>query len=136
MLSTTFPLSDVNSEEIAHSSEETNGSKDLSVAYDVLQRSGCKIFEDKFMKKGVWQKASSLVADSILIAAVPGGQSSSYNRMVVFTSSDCPHLVTTPNKFTGQFKCDSKCPMFNTYKLCAHTIATAEVTGKLSEFTQ
>jgi len=26
--------------------------------------------------------------------------------------------------------------MFNTYKLCAHTIATAEVTGKLTEFTQ
>jgi len=56
--------------------------------------------------------------------------------MVASTSGDCPHLVTTPNKFTGQFKCDSKCPMFNTYKLCVHTIATAEVTGKLSEFTQ
>ena len=51
VLSTTVPLSDVNSEEIAHSSEETSGSKDLSVAYDVLQRSGCKIHEDTLKGK-------------------------------------------------------------------------------------
>jgi len=45
-------------------------------------------------------------------------------------------LVTTPAKFSGQFKSDSKCPMCSTYKLCSHTIAVAEVTGKLKEFTQ
>ena len=56
--------------------------------------------------------------------------------MVASTSSNCPHLVSTPTKFTGQFNCDSKCPMFSAYKLCAHTIASAEVNGKLKEFTQ
>ena len=56
--------------------------------------------------------------------------------MVASSSGDCPHLVTTPTRFSGQFKCDSKCPMFSTYKLCSHTTAVAEVTGKLKEFTQ
>ena len=66
---------------------------------------------------------------------MPGGTASSYSRMVASSSGDCPHLVTTPAKFSGHFKCDSKCPMFSTYKLCSHTIAVAEVTGKLKEFT-
>ena len=45
-------------------------------------------------------------------------------------------MLTTPAKFTGQFKCDSKCPTFATYKMCSHTIATAEVSGKLLTFIQ
>ena len=31
-------------------------------------------------------------------------------------------ILTTPAKFNGQFKFYSKCPMFSTYKLCAHTV--------------
>jgi len=46
------------------------------------------------------------------------------------------HLVIMPVKFTGQFKCDSKCSMYSIYKLCAHTIVTAETTGKLKAFIQ
>ena len=133
VLPVTAHSTDVSSEEMSIPSS-SDMSKDLSVSYDVLQISGCRIHEDTL--KGTWQKASSLVADTTLIVPVPGGPSSSYNRMVASTSGDCPHLVTAAGKFTGQFKCDSKCPMFNTYKLCAHTIATAEVTGKLTEFTQ
>jgi len=106
----------------------------LSLSYDVLQVSGCKIHIDTL--KGIWKKAVSLVADKSLIVTVPGGATSSYSRMVASSSGDCPHMVTTPAKFSGQFKCDSKCPMFSTYKLCAHTIAVAEVNGRLHEFTQ
>ena len=104
------------------------------MAHDHCEGYGCKIHKDTL--KAIWQKASSLVADTTLIAAVPGGANLSYDRMVASTSSNCPHLVSTPAKFTGQFKCDSKCPMFSTYKLCAHTIASAEVNGKLKEFSQ
>ena len=101
--------------------------RELSVSFDVLQKGGCGIHIDTL--KGIWQKAISLVTDSTMIAVVPGGATSSYNRMVASTSGSCSHLVTTPAKSCGQFKCDSKCLMFSTYKLCAHTIATAEVIG-------
>ena len=105
--------------------------KELTVLYNVLE-SGCKIHEDTL--KGIWQKASSLVANTSLVATVPGNSSSTYNHMLASSSSNCPHLVTTPLKFTGQFKCDSKCPMYATYKVCAHTVATAETTGKQKDF--
>ena len=42
--------------------------------------------------------------------------------------------MTTQKQFTGQFMCDSQCEMFTAYKKCAHTIALAEVNGKLSDF--
>lgn len=71
-----------------------------------------------------------------LIVSVPDGTVSSYSRMVASSSGECPHLETTPIKFSGQFKYDTKCPMFSTYKFCSHTIAAAEVTGKLHESTQ
>ena len=73
-----------------------------------------------------------------LNVSVPGNSNSNANlrRMVASSTNKCPHLVTTPTKFTGQFKCDSKCVMYSTYKVCSHTIATAEVTGKLQHFVQ
>ena len=87
---------------------KSSSSGELSVSYDVHLESGCKIHKDTL--KAIWQKASSLVADTTLIAAVPGGANLSYDRMVASTSSNC---LSTPAKFTGQFKCDSKCPMFS-----------------------
>lgn len=45
-------------------------------------------------------------------------------------------MVTTPAKFTGQFKCDGKCAMYATYKVCSHTVAAVEVNGKLAEVLQ
>ena len=132
-LSVCAASSSANSQSTVPSQSRVDGFQ-LSVLYDVLQKAGCKVHTDTL--KGIWQKAISLVTDTTMITAVPGGTASSYNRMVASTSGDCPHLVTTPTKFNGQFKCDSKCPMFSTYKMCAHTIATAEVTGKLKEFTQ
>ena len=65
--------------------------KELTVSYNVLLESGCKIHEDTL--KGIWQKASSLVANTSLVVAVPGNSSLTYNRMVASNSSNCPHLV-------------------------------------------
>ena len=103
--------------------------KELSVSYQPLVES---IHEDTL--RAIWSKAKSLVNDSTLIVPVPGSSSTSYHRMVASTTGSTPHLVTTPTKFTGQFKCDAQCPMYATYKMCSHTIAVAEVTGKLAEF--
>lgn len=80
-----------------------------------------------------------LVNDASLIVPVPGSSTTSssstvYHRMVASSTGESPHFVTTPVKFTGQFKCYTKCPMYATYKLCSHTIAVAETNGKLAEF--
>lgn len=82
--------------------------------------------------KGIWRKAESLVRDTSLVTLVPGSRSS-HHHMVATTSGECPHLVT-PTKFTGQFKCDTKCVMYATYKVCSHTVAAAEVNGSLTRF--
>ena len=103
----------------------------LSVSHDKL--TGVIMHQDTL--KAIWKKPESLVGNPILIVSVPGGANSN-SRMVASSTGDYPHIVTTPAKFTGQFKCDSKCPMYATYKVCAHTIATAEVSGKLLSFVQ
>ena len=103
----------------------------LSVSHDKL--TGVIMHQDTL--KAIWKKPESLVGNPILIVSVPGGANSN-SRMVASSTGDYPHIVTTPTKFTGQFKCDSKCPMYATYKVCAHTIATAEVSGKLLSFVQ
>ena len=55
--------------------------------------------------------------------------------MVASSTGNTPHLVTTLTNFTGQFTCDAQCPMYSTYKkLCSHTVAVAEINGKLAEF--
>ena len=103
--------------------------KELSVSYHRLLQN---IHEDTL--QGIWNKARSLVNDTTLVVPVPGSSSTSYHRMVASTTGNTPHLVSTPTKFTGQFKCDTQCPMYATYKLCSHTIAVAKISGKLDEF--
>jgi len=56
--------------------------------------------------------------------------------MVASKTGEYPHLVTTPTKFTAQFKCDGKCAMYAAYKVCSHTVAAAEVNQKLPQFVQ
>jgi len=38
-------------------------------------------------------------------------------RMVASKTGECPHLVTTSAKFTGQFKCYGKCAMYAAYNV-------------------
>ena len=109
----------------------SSGSGKLSVSYSVVLEAVFSMHEDTL--KGIWEKAESLVHGDSLVVPVPGG-STSYHRMVASSTGECPHFVTTPAKFTGQFKCDTKCPMYATYKIYSHTVASAEVTEKQMEF--
>ena len=115
------------------STSRSGEEKELSESYHVLLEAGSNIQEDTL--KGIWKKAVSLVNDSTLTAPVPGS-SSSYHHMVASKTGEWPHLVTTPTKFTGQFKCDGKCVMYAAYKVCSHTVAAAEVNRKLPQFVQ
>lgn len=66
---------------------------------------------------------------------VEGPCSSSSNTkcyVVASKSSDHPHIVQH-NK-SGQFTCDSSCPMWQSSKICAHCIAAAEFAHCLGEF--
>ena len=104
----------------------------LSIAPQVLiEASGINIHEDTL--RSIWSKAEMLVKGASLVVPVPGSKSR-YDRMVASSANDCPHHVTTPIKFTGQFRCDSKCAMYGTYKICAHTVAAAEHCKQLELF--
>ena len=83
--------------------------------------------------KAMWIKAAKLVSDASMITKVPGS-SSEFCRMVASCTSDMPHFVSVPKEFTGQFLCDSRCPMYTAYKICAHTLATAENNRRLHDF--
>ena len=105
--------------------------KELFLSYQLIV--DCRIHKD--MLKHIWRKAEYLVSDHTLVTPVPGSSTTCWHRMVASSSVvGGPHILTTPAKFSGQFKCDSKCPMYFTYKICSHTTASAEVNGKLSEF--
>ena len=82
------------------------------------------------------EKAEALVNDPSSILPVPGRSDGNYNHMVASSSDIAPHLVTTPKKFTCQFKCDSKCHMYSASTICSHTVSSTEVNGKLHQFIQ
>lgn len=52
--------------------------------------------------------------------------------MVLSYSGKTPHMVT-PKK-GGDFSCDSSCPNWKPMGICSHSVAVAEVNGKLSQF--
>ena len=54
------------------------------------------------------------------------GHSSPFSCMVASAQSEAPHFMSVPKQFTGQFLCDSQCPMFGAYKICSHTLNPVE----------
>ena len=104
--------------------------KPLSLNFAVLNGNNIQIHEDTLK---AWSKAEYLVNNPKMISNVPGHESP-YSRMVAASSKEIPHFVSVPKEFTGQFICDSHCPMFASYKICSHTLAAAEVNGKLADF--
>jgi uncharacterized lipoprotein YbaY len=103
----------------------------LSLPYTTLSMDNIEIHEETL--KAMWMKAASLVNSPTMITRAPGN-TSTLARMVASTSSQLPHFVSVPKNFSGQFLCDTNCPMFGAYKICAHTLTTAEDNGKLKEF--
>ena len=78
--------------------------------------------------EGIWRKASELISAPQKIVPAPG--CSVLAHMVESKSGQRPHLVT-PGK-GGKFACDSSCANYKSFGLCSHTVAVAEVNGKLS----
>ena len=79
--------------------------------------------------EGIWTKATELLQDN---AIVPAPGQSSEARMVLSYSNKVPHMVT-PTK-AGGFSCDTNCPNWKSIGICAHSVAVAQVNGKLEEF--
>ena len=83
---------------------------------------------------GIWGKAKQLINTSGQIVEGPCSSSFSTKCYIVASkTSDRSHIVQHNNK-SGQFCCDSSCPMWQSSKICAHCIASAEFSQCLEEF--
>ena len=80
--------------------------------------------------EGIWLKAGELLQKENAIVPAPG--QSPEARMVLSYSGKVPHMVTPTKR--GGFSCDSSCPNWKSLGLCSHSIAVAEMHGKLSSF--
>lgn len=55
-----------------------------------------------------------------------------YQLRALSYSGKSPHMVTAING--GGFSCDASCPNWKSISFCSHTVAVAEVNGKLIQF--
>ena len=127
------PCDDIAQEDVACLSSHSEGDISLSIPYSSLMGDNIQIHEHTL--KSMWRKAAKLVCTPSMVMQVPGN-SSPFCRMVASAQSEAPHFVSVPKQFSGQFLCDSWCPMFGAYKICSHTLAAAETCGKLSDLLQ
>ena len=81
--------------------------------------------------EGIWSKAAELLKTEGAIVSAPGVGSGA--KFVLSYSGQRPHLVM-PKKGNA-FACDQDCPNWKALSVCAHTVAVAELCGKLQEFT-
>ena len=88
----------------------------------------------KVILDGIWSKAKQLINTSGQVVEGPCSSSSSTRCYVVASrTSDRPHVIQHNSK-SGQFSCDSSCPMWQSSKICAHCIAAAEFAHCLEDF--
>ena len=80
--------------------------------------------------EGIWSKAAELLKTDGAIVSAPGVSSGS--KFVQSYSGHRPHLVTP--KRGNTFACDQDCPNWRALNVCAHTVAVAELSGKLPDF--
>ena len=79
--------------------------------------------------EGIWSKAAELLKTEGAIVSAPGVGSDA--KYVLSYSGQRPHLVVP--KRGGTFACDQDCPNWKALNICAHSVAVAELCGKLSE---
>ena len=85
------------------------------------------------IRVNVWKNAALLLCKPGLITLAPKMKESDPVSLVVASKSSVrPHIVTT--KPSGQFVCESSCPMWVSSKLCSHTVAAAQFCSKLHDF--
>ena len=80
--------------------------------------------------QGIWNKAAELLKTDNAIVAAPGSDNGA--KFVLSYRGSKPHLVT-PKK-TEVFACDSDCANWKALGICAHSVAVAEMSGKLPVF--
>ena len=80
--------------------------------------------------QGIWNKAAELIATEGAIVPAPGCDDGA--KFVLSYRGKKPHLVT-PKK-SDLFACDSDCPNWKGLGICAHSVAVAELGGKLNNF--
>ena len=78
----------------------------------------------------LWRKATELISDANAIGPAPGQNEQA--RMVKSFNGKAPHLVT-PTK-AGGYTCDANCPNWKSIAFCSHTVAVAQINGKLPQF--
>lgn len=79
--------------------------------------------------QGIWRKAAELIHNENAIVPAPG-QDEEARMVQSYCSKKTPHLVT-PTK-GGGYACDVNCPNWKSISICSHSVAVAEINGKLS----
>ena len=79
----------------------------------------------------MFKKASSLLDEQSNIVPAPGF--GGRQHLVLSRSSSEPHTVRTIGS-GNQYACDKTCIKWSTSKICSHTLAVAEMLGKLRPF--
>lgn len=79
---------------------------------------------------GIWEKAGKLLGQEHGVQRAASSDPNAWSVMSL--SSGIPHFVTSKND--GQILCDAQCPRWLSAKMCSHTVAVAERSGKLAVF--
>ena len=80
--------------------------------------------------EGMWLKAAELLNKEHAIVPAPG--QSPEAKMVLSYSGKAPHMVTPVGG--GGLNCDANCVNWKSLGICSHSIAVAEINGKLAHF--
>ena len=81
-------------------------------------------------QKCIWIKARQLLHTDGAIVVAPRQLPEA--RMVLSYSGKPPHMVTPPQNV--DFSCDASCPNWKPLGICSHSVAVAEMNGKLQKF--
>ena len=82
--------------------------------------------------EGIWNKAAELLrTDGAIVFSSRCWQGCKIYIVLSYTGQK-PHLVV-PKK-GGSFACDQDCPNWKGLKICSHSVAVADLCGKLPEF--
>ena len=79
--------------------------------------------------EGIWNKASEILKTKDSIVPAPGITNA---KFVLSYSGSKPHLVVP--KQSSIFACDSECPNWKGMRICAHSVAVAEMSKQLPEY--
>lgn len=79
--------------------------------------------------QGIWNKAAELLKTEDAIVTASGSDNG--GKFVLRYRGSKPHFVKQE-----VVVCDSDCPNWKALRICAHSVAVAEMRGKLFEFVE